>query len=73
MEFVECSICAAKLGSPTLCDSCLVNRATIAKLKTEVTKLMVTNSYNQGVRDACEHFGDIEGTDYGAEEALLKP
>lgn len=29
MDFVECATCAAKPGSPTLCASCLHNRAVI--------------------------------------------
>jgi len=35
-EFVECSVCASKLGSPVLCNSCLANREAISKLKDEV-------------------------------------
>lgn len=31
--FVECANCAAKSGSPTLCPSCLANRARIAGLE----------------------------------------
>ena len=36
MKFVECSICAAKLGSPTLCTSCIINRDAIEKLHKEI-------------------------------------
>lgn len=32
LDFVECSICAAKPGSPTLCRSCLHNRDAIYQL-----------------------------------------
>jgi len=32
-EFRECSVCAAKPGSPILCESCLANRQTIERLK----------------------------------------
>jgi hypothetical protein len=31
-EFKECPTCAAKPGSPTLCGSCLHNRAVISEL-----------------------------------------
>jgi hypothetical protein len=34
-EFVECAACAAKPGSPSLCASCLRNRATIHQLQRE--------------------------------------
>lgn len=34
-EFAECTVCAAKPGSPTLCAACLHNRATINQLRTE--------------------------------------
>ena len=34
-EFMECSICAAKPGSPTLCPSCLHNRALIGRLENQ--------------------------------------
>ena len=43
-EFAECSSCAAKPGSPTLCPACLHNRATINKLRAEreaLTKIYV--------------------------------
>ena len=33
-EFQECSACAEKPGSPTLCSSCLHNRALISALQT---------------------------------------
>lgn len=34
-EFAECETCAAKPGSPTLCATCLHNRATINRLRAE--------------------------------------
>ena len=36
LEFVECSVCAAKPGSPDLCESCLTNRRTIEHLKEQI-------------------------------------
>lgn len=33
-EFVECDTCVQKPGSPPLCNGCLLNRATIERLKT---------------------------------------
>ena len=33
LEFQECAACAAKPGSPVLCDSCLHNRRAIGKLQ----------------------------------------
>ena len=33
LEFMECSECAKKPGNPTLCPSCLNNRAVIEALK----------------------------------------
>lgn len=38
-EFVECSICASKPGSPTLCESCLKNRNTIEYLNSRIFNL----------------------------------
>ena len=35
-NFVECAVCRAKPGSPTLCDGCLYNRATINALKQRI-------------------------------------
>ena len=32
-EFYECEACRAKPGSPTLCESCLHNRAVIGRLQ----------------------------------------
>ena len=32
LNFQECSSCAAKSGSPTLCESCVHNRAALAAL-----------------------------------------
>ena len=39
MEFKECSICAAKPGSPTLCPSCLNNRRIIVELQRKIKEL----------------------------------
>jgi hypothetical protein len=39
MEFVECSVCAAKPGSPDLCYSCLSNRKTIEQLEHQIETL----------------------------------
>lgn len=33
LNFVECSTCATKPGSPILCDACLHNRQVIETLK----------------------------------------
>ena len=38
MEFVECSSCAAKPGAPTLCESCLSNRAVIQQFKQQIVE-----------------------------------
>lgn len=35
---MECATCAAKSGSPPLCDSCLHNRALVSALNTELEK-----------------------------------
>lgn len=32
-QFVECSLCKAKSGTPLLCESCLQNRTTIEELR----------------------------------------
>ena len=32
-DFMECSVCRSKLGSPVLCESCLHNRSAIASLQ----------------------------------------
>ena len=37
--FTECASCAAKPGSPSLCDSCYNNRGEILKLNLEIKKL----------------------------------
>jgi hypothetical protein len=37
-EFVECPICKAKPGTPTLCPSCFHNREVISKLKNIIRK-----------------------------------
>ena len=39
IDSMECSICAAKPGSPTLCRSCLHNRDMITKLRNLVVAL----------------------------------
>lgn len=39
MPFVECSICSAKPGTPTLYRSCLSNRETIALQEEEIQQL----------------------------------
>ena len=39
MKFKECSICPAKPGSPTLCESCLSNRETIRQLEDTIDAL----------------------------------
>lgn len=36
MRFIECASCAAKPGSPTLCASCVANRAEISRLTAEL-------------------------------------
>lgn len=35
----ECAACAAKPGSPALCESCLHNRTLVANLKDQIDKL----------------------------------
>lgn len=47
-EFKECSVCAAKAGSPSLCPSCLNNREVIHYYKS-ITEL---NAHLK--RKACE-------------------
>ena len=37
-DFVECATCAAKCGSPTLCDSCIANRLLIGNLKGDLSR-----------------------------------
>lgn len=37
--FVECTVCAAKSGSPILCESCLTNRLAIANATEEIERL----------------------------------
>ena len=39
-EFAECALCAAKPGSPTLCTTCLHNRATVNQLRAEREELL---------------------------------
>ena len=39
LEFMECAVCAAKPGSPTLCASCLHNRTVISALNETIDKL----------------------------------
>ncbi len=38
-KFIECRTCAAKPGSPTLCNPCLSNRTTIAALQGNIAEL----------------------------------
>lgn len=38
MDFMECPTCAAKPGSPTLCDSCLHNRSLIGVLQRKIAR-----------------------------------
>lgn len=38
-DFVECAACRVKPGAPTLCMSCLNNRAAIFNLKAKIAKL----------------------------------
>lgn len=35
---MECATCAAKLGSPILCQSCLHNRSLISDLKAQLSR-----------------------------------
>jgi len=35
-DFWECKACAVKAGTPTLCSSCLHNRALVRRLWTEI-------------------------------------
>ena len=39
MKFKECSLCAAKTGTPKLCSSCLSNRQTIRELEKQIADL----------------------------------
>jgi hypothetical protein len=41
LDFQECPTCAAKPGSPALCDSCLNNRYLISEMKRNYDELMV--------------------------------
>jgi hypothetical protein len=45
LEFKECAVCAAKPGSPVLCDSCLWNRWLVQQLKAVVA------SYRRGATE----------------------
>ena len=38
-EFIECSVCAAQPGCPSLCESCLINRQIIEQLKQRIKTL----------------------------------
>lgn len=38
-QFKECATCAAKTGSPTLCQACLYNRALVNSLQGEIRRL----------------------------------
>lgn len=42
MNFKECDTCAAKPGTPTLCDGCLNNRTVISHYK-----LMLSSAYGK--------------------------
>ena len=45
--FQECDTCAAKPGTPPLCQGCLRNRQVIERLLTEITKLRRSALYNR--------------------------
>lgn len=44
MDFMECSSCSAKSGTPTLCASCFHNRALVSKLQGELREHPLTDS-----------------------------
>lgn len=51
IEFVECPSCAAKRGSPNLCEPCYSNRASINALKDRLGR-------EQRTREAVEAMTD---------------
>ena len=50
-SFMECPACDAKLGTPTLCDSCLNNRRLISDQGRTVKRLESTIKAVQSVLD----------------------
>ena len=50
-EFVECDVCRAKSGSPTLCNVCLHNRRLIESQGRVIAKLNAVLSLISGVLD----------------------
>ncbi len=60
LEFVECSVCAAKPGSPTLCDSCLKNRHAIETLTSKLNPRKWSNEmskvWHQSIPDLYKAF-----------------
>lgn len=50
-DFVECSACAAKSGSPTLCWACLANRHIVGMLQRELRAARVACTAALELRD----------------------
>ena len=40
-DFRECPTCAAKTGSPTLCEICLHNRSVVSNLKAQIKEIRI--------------------------------
>lgn len=48
-EFVECDTCRAKLGTPTLCRGCLINRDSFHKYYDLVRNLIIELEHSQNL------------------------
>ncbi len=57
MKFKECASCAAKTGSPLLCEACLHNRELAEKLKKAERALSATATH----QDDCDRVQDPSG------------
>jgi hypothetical protein len=77
-DFVECDACAAKTGSPTLCNGCLHNRVAAAKLIQELDKLRVdprsaagmSKEQEQALRTARRHIFDLMQDSGGIDKSV---
>lgn len=69
VEFMECSVCAVKPGSPTLCPSCLYNRDVAEQLNKANNDAVKTRIALTGAKTAFEHMGDKKGAEL-MQEAL---
>jgi hypothetical protein len=66
--FMECSICSAKPGSPTLCPSCLRNRYRMESLQAELR--LVTRGPVRSFRKRNLIYKGIQLTQYNYAEVL---